>query len=255
MHNGKKHPVHNVILFTDIDGTLCFTRDKFRKYVGDERTLGDACVFDKHGKALSYQSDKQALFLSWLSLAATVIPITGRSTEKYLQVDLGFNSYAITSFGAVILDPDGKPDTDWQRHIELSAIKYAQGLHQLIQVMATNQLSRSIKTTVVSEYGRRLFLKVYDADGDAGNLEAPAELLAGNLPDGWTLHHNEGQLCAYPQYLDKVKAAQYLLAQIAGQDSLIIGVGDSLTDAGFMSACDFMIAPIQSQLFESINQS
>jgi hydroxymethylpyrimidine pyrophosphatase-like HAD family hydrolase len=252
MSKSNQHPVRNVIILTDIDDTLCHTVGKFRKYVGNEKALGDACVFDKNGTPLSFRSDKQTTFLAWMKLAATIIPITGRSTEKYLNVDLGFDSYAITAFGAVILNPDGTPDPIWQAHIETNAAKSAEALSELTRLVMGNRVSESVKSTVVSENDVRLFLKVYDDGGSTETIDAMAELMARHLPEGWRLHHNEGQLCAYPEYLDKIKAAQYLLAQIAGPDTLVIGAGDSLSDSGFMSVCDFMIAPIQSQIFKSI---
>ncbi|MBX9952810.1 MAG: hypothetical protein K2Y39_26790 [Candidatus Obscuribacterales bacterium] len=252
MSNSNQHHVRNVIILTDIDDTLCHSVGKFRKYVGDEKALGDACVYDASGKPLSYRSRAQETFLDWLSLAATVIPITGRSTESFRHVELGFSSFAITCFGATILHPDGTPDPVWLQHVTAQSALALPALEALHAVARSSSPSDRTKASIVSDNGLPLFLKVHDADHNQSRLDAVGDTLQEFLPRGWRMHANEGQLCAYPAYLDKVNAARYFLDNLAGPHSIVVGCGDSLSDTSFISVCDFMVAPIQSQIFNSV---
>ncbi len=240
-----------VILLADIDDHFCHTTKKFRRYVGDESTVGEPCVIDAAGKPLSYRSQKQKTYLEWLMANARVVPVTGRSSDSYLNVRLGFQGYAIVSFGGIILSPQGVPDPEWFAHIKAKSSGERDNLRGLASCVKEKG-SKELNVKTVTDADVDLFLKVQHPGGEQVQLDIAAEIISANLPDGWVVHLNENQLCAYPGFLDKRLAVEYFLANLAGAYSLVIGAGDSHTDTGFMSVCDFMLAPTQSQIFKSL---
>jgi hypothetical protein len=52
-----------------------------------------------------------------------------------------------------------------------------------------------------------------------------------------------------PPFLSKAAAVAFFLERFGGEAPfLTVGVGDSLTDVGFMGMCDFAITPSKSQI-------
>lgn len=244
---------NNVVLI-DIDDNCCHTTAKFRKYVGDETQLGTPVVFDPSGKPLSFQSAAQKAMLDWLKSSANLVPVTGRSRQKYLQVNLGFSGYAIVSFGALILQPDGTPEPGWFAIIAEAAAAQKDNIQAVFAgtKAAAAGISEHLDVTIISDEGLDLLIKVQHKQGNNEELAALAAPLAALLPAGWTLHNNEGQLAAYPPFLGKEGACTYFLENLAGKVDLVIGSGDSLTDVGFMGLCHVMLAPTQSQIFKTL---
>ncbi len=244
------------LVLADIDDNFGHTVKKFRKYVGDENTLGTPIVIDAAGKPLSYASEKQMAFARWLLSTATVTPVTGRSREKYLQVNLGFSGHAIVSFGGLILLADGTPDPTWYEHIAAAARaeKDVIASYQADITRGAADISADLKVSRIVDEGLDLLIKVQNTGEKAAEeMQQLSLVMQQLLPAGWTLHVNEGQLCAYPPFLGKELAVRYYLDNLAPAHSLLIGSGDSLTDVGFMSLCDMMLAPTQSQVFKTLH--
>lgn len=244
------------LVLADIDDNFCHTVKKFRKYVGDETTLGTPAVIDAAGKPLSYASAKQTAFAHWLLATSTVVPVTGRSREKFLQVNLGFTGHAIVSFGGLILLADGTPEPGWFAHIAAAsrAEKPVLEAYQADITRGAADISADLKVSRIVDEGLDLLIKVQNTgENAAAEMEQLALVMQQLQPTGWTLHVNEGQLCAYPPFLGKELACRYYLDNLAPAHSLLIGSGDSLTDVGFMSLCDMMLAPTQSQVFKTLH--
>lgn len=243
-----------IVVLADIDDNLCHTTKKFRRYVGDEQTCGQPCVFDPAGAALSYRSQKQEALLDWLMSGTTVVPITGRNTEKFRQVKLGFTGYAIVSFGGLILKPDGTPEPGWYDHIASAAQAEQDVIRDLLAgvTKSATQIGEKLKVQLITDAGLNLFLKVQHPDNNQAELDALGAVLKKLVPGTWTVHLNEGQLCAYPGFLGKNFAASYFLENLAGPHSLVVGSGDSFTDLCFMELCDFALTPKQSQIFQEV---
>lgn len=252
----KGNTMSRIILLADIDDNLCHTTKKFRRYVGDETTLGQPCVIDASGQALSFRSAKQRALLDWVMSGATVVPLTGRNTEKFRQVQLGFSGYAIVSFGGLILTPEGQPEPGWYEHIAAAARAEADAMQDLLARTKSEagRIGTNLKVQMISDAGLNLFLKIQHSENNQAELDALGAALKAMAPAAWTVHLNENQLCAYPAFLGKNLATTYFLENLAGPRTLVIGSGDSFTDLCFMELCDFVLAPSQSQIFKKLLQ-
>ncbi|MBO2029638.1 hypothetical protein J4734_25645 [Klebsiella pneumoniae] len=63
----------------------------------------------------SFMTEEQAMLVDWLLEHADLIPVTARGTGK----SVGYRSFVRpTTHGAVILRPDGTPDSDWKPMLE-----------------------------------------------------------------------------------------------------------------------------------------
>jgi hypothetical protein len=74
---------------------------------------------------------------------------------------------------------------------------------------------------------------------------------SGVLPtdNKWFLHRNGNNLSLVPQFLGKECAVRYVVEKHLGDEPIwTIGIGDSVTDAGFLREYDFAITPGESQI-------
>jgi hydroxymethylpyrimidine pyrophosphatase-like HAD family hydrolase len=248
----------SALALVDIDDMWCHTARKFGKYVGDPKTVGQPCVFDEGGKPVSFRSAPQAGMLDLLLAGARVIPCTGRSVSKYRRVQLGFNDYAITSFGGVILTPDGEPEAGWHSEMSRAASVEAENMRGML-ALAREGAARinggDLSVELISDAGLDLVIKVQSKDGVQAHLDELGACFNEQAPVSWMVHLNDGQLSAFPRFLGKVQACRYFLENLAGSPSLVIGCGDSLSDLGFIGLCHFMVTPTQSQIFRTVSES
>ncbi|KAA9652395.1 hypothetical protein F7G05_28740, partial [Escherichia coli] len=96
------------VIFSDLDDTLFQTR---RKMV-DELDLAPfrTGALDRSLEPRSFMTEEQAMLVDWMLEHAELIPVTARGTEEIARVTIPFRSWAVTTHGAVILDPQGNPD-------------------------------------------------------------------------------------------------------------------------------------------------
>lgn len=245
----------NPIVLLDLDSNVLFSTRKFRKYVGDETVLGTVCELGDDGQPRSFQSQAQKDYLNWLRSSTTVVPITGRTAAAYRRLTLGLKGHAITSFGAAILDGNGRSNMEWTSRLAVKAAIATPVLRRLHREIESRRVSATTKSRIVDENMMQLFIKVWDTQGNQDNIDATAEIIREHMPEDWRLHLNENQLCVCPPFLNKRDAALFYLQNIANPHQLVLGSGDSQSDLDFMAVCHYMIAPTQSQIFKSLSES
>lgn len=94
-----------MIFASDLDNTLIHSYKTAKS--------GDICVEVKDGKELSFMSPQTHLLLKDIAERYIFLPVTTRSLEQYLRIDLGVKpKYAVIAHGALLL-VDGKTDEAW----------------------------------------------------------------------------------------------------------------------------------------------
>ncbi|WP_303713906.1 sucrose-6-phosphate hydrolase [Brevundimonas naejangsanensis] len=234
------------VIFTDLDDTLFQTARKCP--TGSEGLAIMSTLVD--GSASGYATRSQQNFLSWIK-TNRVIPVTARSTAVLSRVNIS-QAPAVTSNGGCIIDNKSEVDLDWHRRL----VNLASNTEAVkaVYLALTRDLSENFRHWIVSESDLDLYVVVKSNVQEDLILVDLADQLEHRLPKGWRRHINGNNLAFLPPWLNKRDAVSYLMKHIRSQspEAPIIGIGDSLSDVGFMDLCDFAMTPTQSQLWNSV---
>jgi hydroxymethylpyrimidine pyrophosphatase-like HAD family hydrolase len=237
------------VIFTDIDETLIHSVRRRPPQEGDA-----LAARDKHGNPTSFQSPSQAALLGLLQRADRVVAVTGRSVDAYLRVVLPLSSVAVVHHGAVILRA-GEPDEAYAQAVEpalrASSSALEEGWGRIEGILADP--SAGLRASRQRLDGRTIEVCVKSALPGATEVGPQAELIRRRweaLGADVIIHHNGNNLALLPAQVDKKRAVGWLMERFTEELGPIssVGVGDSLTDHGFMSLCDYYIIPDRSQL-------
>lgn len=206
------------------------------------------------GQPVSFITDRQRELFRWLGDEAEIIPTTARSIDGYRRVKLFFPGYAICSFGGIVLMPDGSSDPTWLTHIVPLAEKYADNLaivaRELKEYAERRELD--VRISIISDAGSDFYVSVKHNQANLSDLKIIADFMQHSSPANWHIHLNDNNLALLPPYLGKEHAVSWFIERyINVKESIIIGVGDSFTDANFMALCDYALTPTKSQFFNS----
>lgn len=239
-------------LFLDLDDTLFQTR---RKCPSDEDLL--PVGYARDGTPLSFMTPRQALLFDWLAETMTMIPTTARNLDAFRRVKLPFSDWAILNFGGVVLDANGQLHAPWHERMmawtaETSPVlRDAQArLDDWIQT-----LGWEINCRLISDFELDLYVVLKHRDGNQQRLEE----LAARAREAWVdaplkVQLNDNNLTLVPNYLNKAAAVAHVLEhRVRGHgEHICFGMGDSLSDLGFLGLCDFSLIPRRSQIFDAV---
>lgn len=237
------------IALVDLDDTLFQSLRRCPPDVPPEALV--ALGFASDGRAVGYATPRQAAFLSWLAETCLLIPVTARSRDALGRVRIRFGA-AICAHGGTILDEAGLPDAGWAARIGREAQPHQQALADLADASgkAAAELGAALRMRIVAEDGAGLFVLLKHGERDEAALGAVLDRVEPLVPPGWTVHRNGNNGALIPPFLGKAKAVAALLPRLRAlhPDAPVIGIGDSLTDAPFMTLCDYAMMPGRSQL-------
>ncbi|MBU6956571.1 trehalose phosphatase [Pseudomonas sp. CVAP len=241
---GSKRP----LILIDLDDTLFQTARKMPQ--GSAR---HTATLDVEGQPNGYMSSVQKNFVEWLLASADVVPVTARSVEAYSRVKLPFVAGAVCSHGGVILQPDGALDRDWHGQMTDALAAYQNRLPALSAATLAigEEMGFSLRGWVVEEQGLLNYVVTKHNESDDSVLQKVlVEVQARGLLDDMHIHGNGNNLAFLPNGLSKRLAVQELLRRdrVANGERPVLGFGDSVTDLGFMSECNFWATPSNSQL-------
>lgn len=241
----------NKILFADLDDTLFQT---LAKYSGDPSL--EPVAYYKSGDACSYTTEKQRMLFDFLDENMTVIPTTARDLEAFRRVKLGFTSYAICNFGGVVISPNGEIDSYWKNRVLENINPLMPLLHDLIADINVFCTASDFpgRAKIISDCGIDFYLVIKDPEKKIERLgiienEVVLPWIArqNNL---FFIHRNANNLAVVPAAINKSHAVEYVISLLKKDNAEIMtfGMGDSKTDAQFMTLCDYAITPKTSQL-------
>lgn len=246
------------VALVDLDDTLFQTRRKCPPHLAEADLTPFAFTAD--GAPLSFATPAQAGFIAWLEATTHVVAVTARSVDALLRTRLRFAAAVAAHGGAIVTGRAPAPGgaarlcPDWHARMAAALAPHAGALSDLVaQVEADARgLGVAIRARVLAEAGLPLYVVVKHtlADGNDPELHAACAGAAVGLAAGWTAHVNGNNVAFMPPGLGKAHAVSWLLPALRRDHPglPIIGIGDSLTDAGFMALCDFAMTPQGSQL-------
>jgi hydroxymethylpyrimidine pyrophosphatase-like HAD family hydrolase len=233
------------IALVDLDDTLFQTLRKCPPDVAQEALA--PIGFARDGSALSYATPRQQSLIAWLSETSWLVPVTARSRDALQRVRIRFDA-AICAHGGMVIGEDGTPDAEWAARIASEAAPHQATLQALAE--AVGHFDPSLSVRILTEDGPSLYLLIKHPDWDEAALAAAVAHVRDRVPADWTTHINGNNVALMPPFLGKRHAVEALLPRLRARhpDAPVIGIGDSLTDAGFMALCDFAMMPRGSQL-------
>lgn len=245
-----------ILCLTDLDDTLFNSERK-----SNENNRSSVGWFNIDGSIGGYLSKEQELFWSWINNTTTVCPITARRANAFSRVNLKFSSWQAYDFGLVILK-NNKEDLLWQeKQIEKikadqhDFIKLKSSLKEMLFDGFALRNNFNITEEVVNNYC--VYINIKNKNKNTITLQKLFLLLDSFLDKNvFKLIFNDNNLSILPKWLDKKEAAQYIIEEAQKEEyELFIGIGDSISDLGFMTICDWAIMPKVSQINNEIIRS
>ena len=233
-----------MLILTDLDDTLFQTARK----CPPEATGLLAMSYLADGQESGFATQRQQRMLRWLQ-QGTVVPVTARSREVLGRVNIRQNP-AVCSNGGCIVAADGEVDAIWHGHLHDQSRRGVPPVevHGAISHLVSGDRYRH---WLVQEGDLDLYIVVKSNVDEGELLEAAEPDIKALLPEGWRCHRNGNNLAFLPPWLNKRDAAHYLIEAARAEDRnlLVIGIGDSHSDVGFMDLCDYAMTPTSSQFW------
>jgi hypothetical protein len=235
------------LVLTDLDDTLFQTMPKCPP--GKEGLRQMSSLLD--GSPSGFATPMQQHFLGWLR-DGTVVPVTARGRDVLARVAIE-QAPAICSNGGCIVGDDGEIDRVWHDRLADEA-RRVDSVADVYRTIADPLCTVSFRHWMVEENGLDLYVVIKSNDHDDQALAVLEQELAPRVPKDWRCHRNGNNLAYLPPWLSKRVAVRYLIdrARAEAPDRPVIGIGDSVSDVGFMDLCDFAVVPTRSQLWAQV---
>ncbi len=157
------------------------------------------------------------MLVDWLLEQAELIPVTARGTEEISRVRIPFHSWAITTHGAVILTPEGKPDEEWKAHMLGQLAPYQEKLTSMQRLITEMMDAKGINAwaRLNFEYCETAVYMVMK-HRDSTRLERAENAIADEIEtvfptEGFYIHRNSNNVAWLPTPVEKGLAVRWLL--------------------------------------------
>ena len=234
-----------IFVFTDLDDTLFQTRRKCSTPMIKQATFAT----DNPSFMTTAQRCLLDLYLDHRDV--DVIPITARNKAQYDRTFLAREpkiTHAVLYYSGMILQ-NGAPDQAWSRAIQGK-------LDSLVPTVAAYMAELNNHAVVPELFELNMVDGYYihirhkhktNYQQDVAALHAAITSVHSN----YYIYQYDRSIVLLPAWLNKREAMQYLMDKY--QPNLTIGMGDQLTDIGFMLNADFAMMPTNSQISQLIH--
>lgn len=237
-------------LFADLDDTLFQSGRKCP--AGAPLT---PMAYLKDGTAHSFATAAQKSFLMLMQQEMTVIPVTARNADAFSRVRWPFGHGAVIDYGGIILAPDGRADEPWLARSRARAahtLPILEGLREALAAIART-LEVGLRVRIIEDFSVPFYLCAKSEEGQEHALDAaepPLRQWCEAHALEVSVHRNGNNLSVLPHWLDKRHAVEHLTQRLRDEHGEIVtfGMGDSLSDLGFMATCDYALVPRASQI-------
>ncbi len=243
-----------ITVFTDLDDTLFQTAAKARVLAGQNADGLMTAAYDREGQPLSFHAPSQLALLELLA-DCELVPVTGRNGVALARVTSPvFRDCRITSHGACLFGPDGQVLPSWHDRLAIGAADFGpamQHLTEAVQVLADRRPA-ALRVRVIEDAGFPVYVSI---KGDESALTQAAALVAEQPDAGvWRVHRNGRNVAVLPPFADKAAAVEHLMEMKRDLDPTrtFLGLGDSVSDLGFMKLCDFALVPGGTQIQQEL---
>ncbi len=244
--------MRNLVLL-DLDNTIFQSKRKSRNPSADEL---QCAAINLDGEPICFTDFRQRSLLDMLHRSSTVIPVTARTSESLQRVSLVFDSYAVVSHGAVLLQPDRSPCAAWSEQVRQQLELISPNMKEIYEdwCKINRDLALGLHVTLIRDQGLEPYVLVKHPNRDLSKIDTLMQATQENFPfDQFQLSLNDNNLAAIPRCVDKVNAVDFLLETYFNDEPrLIVGAGDSLSDLPFLRICDFALIPQSSQLLQTL---
>ena len=248
------------VIFSDLDDTLFQTRRKMVDELAQEPFRTGA--LDRSLNPRSFMTEEQAMLVDWMLEQSDLIPVTARGTEEIARVTIPFHSWAIATHGAVILNPQGEADAEWQALMLEKLAPYREQLltmqQQITELMAERQINAWARINYEYQQTPVYLVMKHRDSTQLPELYAIADEIEQRFPTaGWYIHRNGNNVAWLPNVVEKGLAVRFLLERLRSERGVfpVIGLGDSLSDHRFMKLCSWYGLPRQSQFADHISHT
>ena len=248
------------VIFSDLDDTLFQTRRKMVDELAQEPFRTGA--LDRSLEPRSFMTEEQAMLVDWMLEQSDLIPVTARGTEEIARVTIPFRSWAIATHGAVILNPQGEADAEWQTLMLEKLTPYREQLltmqQQITELMAERQINAWARINYEYQQTPVYLVMKHRDSTQLPELYAIADEIEQRFPTaGWYIHRNGNNVAWLPNVVEKGLAVRFLLERLRSERGVfpVIGLGDSLSDHRFMKLCSWYGLPRQSQFADHISHT
>lgn len=241
------------IAFVDLDDTLFSSLHKQNECTGLE-----SAALLREGTVISFSSPEQRALTSWIQQSDMVVPVTARTSEAFKRVLVKFHSFSVVSHGGTILLADQTPDLAWAHLIDEGLAAEMPALAELQrQLDAEFGGEDGLKIRMAGEPNRPTYLMAKDPGKDPEKVRAASEHCVKpwiQAHPGYMHHLNGNNLAILPPSISKRAAVAYLIQKLRAShgELFVVGAGDSLTDAPFLSLCHAALIPTRSQVWSAV---
>lgn len=238
----------NFVFFVDLDDTFVQTFEKCPQY-----ECFAPVSFDKFGYPKSFITFKQKKFLNTIYQLGEVVFVTGRNINSVASLSLEISTWRVTSFGSFITDRNGNQIVEYNLKKTLQGQSLKIIINDLYLKISIKASSLGINVKPVVDYGQETYIVAKSVHWSCKKLDILENFVDLILPCNFFKHRNGNNLAVIPKQSSKESAVSYLIDNYFEKNSWIsIGIGDSFSDWGFLSICDWAVIPPHSQLSSCI---